>query len=129
MVIGIVTPVQDYRMAWFLNNMLHKSLRKTDDHTLNDGLNRRQMSFSRYVFDESITKSVFYLLENKHETDCLLQEMKELDYLLIIKGDYYRNRVNDMLKKIRTMEEVQTAVLLKTDEIRSKNNLVMEDMN
>lgn len=85
------------------------------------------MSFSKYYFEEAITKSVFYLLENKHEIDCLIPEMKELDYLLLINGDYYKTRKQEIVKKIRTVDEVQTAVILKPAEIKSKNNLVMED--
>lgn len=125
--IGIVTPLQDYRMAWFLNNLLHKALKKTEDHLLKDDKNRRIMSFSKYYFEEAITKSSFYLLENKHEIDCLLPEMKELDFLFLINGDYYKTRKTEILKKIRTVDEVQTAVILKPAEIKSKNNLIMEN--
>ena len=125
--IGIVTPLQDYRMAWFLNNIMHKALKKTEDHLLKDEKNRRVMSFSKYYFEEAITKSYFFLLENKHEIDCLLPEMKELDYLLMINGDYYKSRKTEILKKIRSLDDVQTAVILKPSEIKSKNNLIMED--
>lgn len=114
-------------MAWFLNNILHKALKKTEDHLLNDDKNRRVMSFSKYYYEEAITKTAFYLLENKHEIDCLLPEMKELDYLLMINGDYYKSRKSEIVKKIRSLDEVQTAVILKPSEIKSKNNLIMEN--
>lgn len=126
-VIGIVTPLQDYRMAWFINNLLHKALKKAADHQILDEKNRKVMSFSRFEYEEAITWSSFYLLKNKHELDCLLPETKELDYLLMITGDYYKKRKQEILKKIRSVQEVQTAVILKPAELKSKNNLIFQE--
>lgn len=124
--IGIVTPLQDYRLAWFINNLLHKSLAKNDDYLLNDALNKKQMTFSKFDFFEELTMSVFHLLQNKHANDCLLPEAKEVDYILIIKGDYYKTRKNQIIKKIKSLEEIQTAVIWEADKMKSRNNLVME---
>ncbi len=125
--IGIVSPLQDYRLAWFINTVMFKSLSKMEDRVITDPVNMRQMTFSRYDYTEEITKSVFHLLQNKHAAECLLPEMKNIDYLLIIKGDYYKSRVKEIAKKLRTVEQIQAVVILQTEEVKSKNNLVLED--
>ncbi len=126
LLIGIVTPLQDYRLAWFINSTLHKSLAKNTDIQIADPLNKKQMNFARFDFDEVITRSIFHLLQNKHATDCLLPEFKELDYLFIIKGDYYKSRKNEIVKKLRTLEHIQTAIIIDIEQVKSKNNLLIE---
>lgn len=126
LLIGIVTALQDYRLAWFINNTLHKTLAKKEDIQFTDPLNKKQMNFARFDFDEAITRSVFHLLQNKHANECLLPEYKELDFVLLIKGDYYKTRKNDILKKLRGLENVQAALILDVELIKSKNNLLIE---
>jgi hypothetical protein len=63
--IGIATPLQDYRMAWFINNILYKQLAKIDDLVVADPVNRVQTAYGRFDFVEELTKSVFHLVQNK----------------------------------------------------------------
>ena len=123
--IGIVTPLQDYRLAWFLNNILHKSLSKEEDIVISDAAGRKQLHFSRYDYFEELTMTNFHLLHNKHNTEHLIAETKEIDFFLLIKGDYYKPRKNDILKKIRSIDEIQTAVILDAEKLRGKNNLIL----
>lgn len=126
LLLGIVTPLQDYRLAWFINNTLFKTLAKQEDLVLTDPVNRVQRAYSRFDFYEALTKSTFHLLQNKHAVECLMPELKDIDYLLLIKGDYYRSRKAQIAKKIRSIEHIQAVVILEVETLRSKNNIVIE---
>jgi hypothetical protein len=125
--IGVATPLQDYRMAWFVNNVLYKTLAKIDDLVITDPVNKIQTAYARFDFDEELTKSKFHLLQNKNGPNWLIPELKELDYLLIIRGEYYRPRKNDILKKLRAIEQIQAVVIIEPDTLKSKNNLIFEE--
>lgn len=125
--IGIATPLQDYRMAWFINNMLFKQLAKTNDLIMADPINMVQAAYGHFFYDEELTKSAFHLLQNKQGANYLIPELKELDYLLIIKGEYYIPRKNEILKKIRGIEQILAVALVEPTTLKSKNNLIFED--
>lgn len=124
--IGIATPVQDYRTAWLVNNSLHKQLAKTDDLVQIDHVNKTQTGFARFDFEEMLTMSMFHILQNKQGAACLIPELKELDYLLIIKGAYYLPRKLEILKKIKEIEQFQVAVIIDPETLKSKNNLIFD---
>ena len=128
LLIGIVTPMKDYRICWFLNNILHLSLARTTDLVISRPGTQKQMSFSRYIFCDELSRSEFVMMENSHEADCVLPEVKEIDYLLIIKGSYYTKKKNDIVKKIKKINEVQTALLIDVNTVKSKENLIMPDI-
>jgi len=125
--IGIATPLQDYRMAWFVNNTLHKQLAKTDDLVQIDPVNRIQTGFARFDYEEMLTMSMFHIIQNKQGPNCLIPELKELDYLLIIKGAYYLPRNQEILKKIKDIEQIQVAVIIDPESLKSKNNLIFDN--
>ena len=125
--IGIATPLQDYRMAWFINNILYKQLAKIDDLVVADPVNRVQTAYGRFDFVEELTKSVFHLVQNKQGANNLVPELKELDYLLLIKGEYYRPRKNEIVKKIRRIEQILAVAIIDVTTLKSKNNLIFED--
>ncbi|MEZ5014608.1 MAG: IPExxxVDY family protein [Chitinophagales bacterium] len=126
--LGIATPLHDYRLAWFLNNQLHKTFSRSEDLVITDSAGRIQRNFARFDYDEEITKSHFTLLQNRHNTGFLVPELKEMDYLLLIRSDYYRKRVPGILKKIKAIPEVQiTAKVEDVENLKSRNNLILAD--
>lgn len=126
LLIGMATPLQDYRLAWNLNKTLHKGLSRVEDLVLVDAESQRQTSFSRYDFFEELTKSYFHLLRNRQGTILLLPEVKEIDFLLLIRGDYYAGRSAGMLKKLRQIESIQAVVTIPMASLRSKHNLILD---
>ncbi len=121
---GLVTPLPSYRIAWYVNNSLYLQLKKTDDAVISDYSKSSHNIFARYWYNESITKSEFFLLENKSDGSLILPELKEMDYLLMIKGNYYLPHQNEVVKKLLKIKPVQTVVLLNVAKLKSGNNLM-----
>ncbi len=74
--IAIVTPLPSYRTAWYVNNMLSLQLKKVNDAVIIDASNYTMKFFDRYCYNESITKSDFWLLENSNDGSMILPERK-----------------------------------------------------
>lgn len=126
---GMSTPLQDYRLAWWVNKALHIQLSRAADLVVTDQESRLQTSFSRFDFQEDLTRSFFHLLQNKQGSVLLLPEVREMDYLLLIKGEYYRSRHAGIAKKLRTIEQMLAVVIINTENLKSKNNLIIDTPN
>lgn len=124
--VGLSTPLQDYRLAWWLNKVLHKQLARVGDLVLTDPESRLQTSFSRFDYSEELTRSTFHLVQNRMGSVFLLPEVREMDYLFLIKGDYYRTRQAGIAKKLRDIEQMQAVVIINPDMLRNRNNLIID---
>ncbi len=122
--IGIVTPLANYRICWFINNTLAITLIKQPDLVINKKEDNQQFSFSRFQYDEPLTQTTFSVLNNESDGNYLLQDYRQIDYLLIIKGSYYKSKINMLLKKIKAVKEVQTAISIDVINLKQKNYLI-----
>ena len=123
---GLATPLQDYRLAWWINKVLHKELSRVEDLVVTDAETRRQTSFARFDYPEELTRTVFHLLQNRVGSAYLMPELKEFDYLLMIKGSYYRTKQAGILKNLREIEQMQASVFINPENLRSRNHLIIE---
>lgn len=123
-VAGIVTPLPEYRLCWNLNTVLGVEFYKTDDITITIPENHIRQNFSRFVFEEDITISTFWVLQNKNNGDYLLPEVKQSDYLLLVKGTYYTNKLKALEHQIRKIPEVQTTITLQPNKLKNKERLI-----
>ena len=126
LLIDLATPLQDYRLAWWVNRTLHKDLARVDDLIITDPDSRKQTSFSRFDYREDLTRTVFHLLQNRQGSVCVLPEVREVDFLLLIKGDYYRSRLNAMARKLRSIEQMQAVAIIDPEQLRNRNNLIID---
>lgn len=124
--IGLVTQYPDYHVAWLINQALHQSLERVEDHCLPSGRSRTARRFTHFYCGEQITRTGFHLLANRRGTEYLLPELRELDYFLLVMGSYYIEREAEMLDDIKHLEHIQAAVPIDLKSLRSKNILLPE---
>jgi len=143
--IAIHTSLEDYRLAYFINQKL----------TINLGINKDQIQinikegetkFSRFYY-YNIEKGIYWnLIQNKNEVIqqkneirqnlfsninvevstkvYLLPEFKKVDYFLKIENvDEEINGAKIQLL-LNTIENITTAYTVETNKIKSKNNLI-----
>ena len=143
--IAIHTSLEDYRLAYFINQKL----------TINLGINKDQIQinikegetkFSRFYY-YNIEKGIYWnLIQNKNEVIqqkneirqnlfsninlevstkvYLLPEFKKVDYFLKIENvDEEINGAKIQLL-LNTIENISTAYTVETNKIKSKNNLI-----
>ena len=124
--IGIVSPSKEYTLAWHLNNALNINFRKNDDIEFNfksDG----KMLISNFLFESDY--STFRLLKNKAvefinvKNVMLLPELKMYDYLLKLTGSV---EMDDISRKIRTVQVIVHNQLIDPYTLKSKDNLIFE---
>lgn len=114
---GLVSPMPDYRLAWQLNKCLHIRLVKQDDLTPA----QNAATFSHYFCYEAITYSEFRLLQNSVPGALYAPQWKKMDYLFLIKSNWYLEKANPLWQKIRELENMQAVVPISTQTIKNKD--------
>ncbi|MDI1254833.1 MAG: IPExxxVDY family protein [Flavobacterium sp.] len=141
--IAIHTSLEDYRLAYYINQKLPVLLYKSKDEiqiTIKEGETR----FSRFTYEDTEKEIAWNLIQNKNEVTLqnkqsnlslfadtaieistkvyLLPEFKKVDYFLKIENA--QSSVTSITKKINTIDRIATVYKVDIQQIKSKNNLI-----
>ena len=140
--IGLVSVLEDYRLAYFLNKNLGWSLVKSKFDL--DFRNRAgQGNYPVFEFDQDsigleiklinnkysgvISKSeteVYGLFDQIEHTTYLIPEKKNIDYLIKLSGEINDHTLEKIIDTIKNIPQVQTSHNLEVKDIKSKEFLI-----
>lgn len=143
--IAIHTSLEDYRLAFFMNQKLPVNLSKNENE-IQINIKEGETKFSRFSFQD-IEKTIFWnLIQNKNEVIqqkndnsqnlfsnismevstkvYLLPEFKKVDYFLKIENMDAVMNVEEIQSLLNTIESISTAYIVDTNNIKAKNNLI-----
>lgn len=142
LLIAIHTSVEDYKLAYKLNQQLGLSLSKNEEE-IPVNFQNESAFFTRFTFEDEEKMNVWNLIQNKQEIQTnvqtqgtnlfenrkvstrilLLKELKRVDFLLKIEQEQ-QNNLTKIIKKISKIEAVSSVYQVETATIKSKNNLI-----
>jgi|SRR6478672_2155614 len=143
--LAIHTSLEDYRLAYFLNQKLQLHLSKSTDEIK---IKNREGTtfFSRFIY-EDVKNDVFWnLIENENEItlkgnnanqglfteiknsfttkDFLLPEYKRVNFFLKIDNSKETIVPKELLTHVKSIDKISTAYFIDLEKIKSKNNLI-----
>lgn len=140
--IAIHCRLEDYRLAYLINNFLGVSLsRKTSDLDYNDG----KVSYSIYEWEDDKQLITWSLVSNICKTEALqkrdyrslfdtqdkiiktfhlLPEHKTVNYFLKIGSDFSFSKEKYIVDNILKIPQVATAYSIDSSQLKSKDNLI-----
>lgn len=133
--IGIHCVLNDYRLAYLLNQTLHIQLKK--EKNLNT--KKEHADFSLFTFEDGNSFQFYALIKNKEykaiksdsslfseitNTYILINEKKEVDYFFKIESDYNLDQLKSIVKKINSIYRVQTCYIIDPKKLRHKEFLI-----
>lgn len=143
--VAIHSVLQDYKVAYKFNDKLgFKFSRVTPDLDLKINENDKA-TFSVFEFQETKSFIAWHLVKNKFLTKCRKQnleglfsaeslyqssciylqpELKEVDYLLKIEGDFDQEHIDETIKKIKKIEGVITCYSIEKEKLNHKEHLI-----
>ena len=147
LLIGISSHEKDYRICWALNKKLSLDLKKTDSLEIKGKKQTTPSYFSFFIFDKEEdfleysvianfsesksmdikTHSLFGMEDaNEHhsENELLIPEQKQMNYFLVVRGEMEDDAVDELVKQIKEIDVVQTAVRIDATQLKSKQNLI-----
>ncbi len=123
---GIVSQVKEYQLSWHLNKALGFTLKRTDDVEIIHKKKNKMSLFSFYRYENDLDKWQVFVLSNKHQGEYLVPEAKQVDYLLMVKGELSAEQEELIFSKVRDIHIVQMMVKLDYEALKSKDNLLVE---
>lgn len=143
--IAIHTTLEDYRLAYYINQYLSVTLFK---HKNSIQINNKEgeIHFSRFCYEDK-KKDVFWdLIQNKNEIPAaaetnnqdlfsssaehffvsayLIPEYKKVDFFLKIDNMFSNAYVSKIIKNLKAIEQINTVYMVNPEDIKSKNNLI-----
>ena len=143
--IAIHTSLEDYRLAYFINQKLHVNLNKSIKEiqiTVKEG----ETHFSRFHYYEKKKEISWDLIQNKNEVIqqkkeenqslfsninlevatkvYMLPEFKKVDYFLKIENSDENLNLLKIQNELNTIDNIATIYIVDTNKIKSKNNLI-----
>ena len=141
--IAIHTQLEDYKLAFYLNNVLLLKLYKSPEGILQK-VGKNEFSFSKFHYEDEQLQQYWSLSENKKnlvnntmsgglfsglqvehsKVYYLIPELKKADFVLKIEGCLLEEELGQLVREIIKINNVQTAYAVPVTEIKSKNNLI-----
>ena len=143
--IAIHTPLEDYRIAYYINQQLPINLSKSKDE-VQISIKEGETKFSRFYYYDNDNAVSWNLIQNKNEVIqenkdsvqnlfsgvplyiatkvYLIPEFKKADYFLKIENTQDCMNALKIKKYLTEIESVSTAYSVDTNKIKSKNNLI-----
>lgn len=122
-IIGISSSTRDYRLCWFINNLLPIKFSRIDDLLIYSDFGEESYH-SCYKFGMENSEIDLYLLSNKSGNSYLVPEMKESDFFIISSESLLEEDQKELIRLLNRVEVIQTAYSIDPYSIKSKENLL-----
>ena len=143
--IAIHTSLEDYRLAYYINQNLPITLKKSN-YTIQISTKEGETQFTRFVFEDEKSGISWDLIQNQNEIQLssqrvnqglfansitnfstkvyLIPEFKKVDYFLKIENSSTSIDVSKIANKLNKIERISTVYSVDVENIKSKNNLI-----
>ena len=121
-IVGICTHIEDYKLAWHINNLLNINLVKYSDI-----INEDELAFSFYLFDGGENCNTYNLVEIANADGRWVSFFPPTDYLLVIRNFIHDENLQALLTNIKHIEGVAHAYLVDL-ETNNKIDTLLEDI-
>jgi len=125
--IGIISHLQEYKVAHYLNNCLQLSLKRVEDWQTKPPNRNTGAFFKQYFYKNDILRCAFHLLQNKSLTNVCLPEFSVIDYLLIIFGETDDVLIENFTDKIKLLPGINSTMVLEVDKIKNIENILIDE--
>ncbi|HEY4785024.1 MAG TPA: IPExxxVDY family protein [Bacteroidales bacterium] len=122
--LGISSHENDYRLSWALNENLGFRFTKTENHkSFNQRLSETQ-EFSTYSFTDDENSNTYRLISNRCDNGFLLDELKNIDFLVLIEPSDPLYRASELMAKIRSVPFVSGIFAIDMERLKNKKRLL-----
>ena len=124
--IAITAPLKDYLLCHKINTTLQFNFEKIEDHEVFFNIDEDPQAFSKYFY-LSESEVEYYLVNNRNGEGFLIPEMNKVDFFIIIQQFVDSEDLDYLISGLNKLADVQVAVKIDQNKLKSKENLVMLD--
>ena len=123
--LGLVAPIKDYQFSWMLNHAINIDFRLNNDLEIQFFKKQRHYYYSIFEYAQPHTSLMHYLYKNQCDGEYLLPELKQFDFLWLLKGDTISSEfLTGLQQSIRGINGVQLVMELAHEKIKHKEHLI-----
>ncbi|TAH01187.1 MAG: IPExxxVDY family protein [Sphingobacteriales bacterium] len=121
--IAITTQLKGYRLCFLINKFLNMGFERMEfDYCIAyPGVITK--FFSQFYFKNS-NENEFFIFANKGSEGILIPELKETDYIMLLKNYFDKEELAITLAGIKQINEIQVAIQISPQKLKSKENLI-----
>lgn len=124
-VIGLVTSLKDYKLAWKINQVFKIELIMDEDLAISLA-NNSNVVVSNYCYQTNFLK--INLIKNKGiakaNATYLAPELPQIDYFMLIEGEEFFMNVEDAVLKLKEVDGISFVQLIDITKLKSKDNFI-----
>jgi hypothetical protein len=127
--LGLTSTSKEYKLAWYINNLLQINLKKQDDIII-QFLNDDKLIISNFLYLSE--NSLVRLVKNKsHQDDdssslYLIPELKNFDYFLQISDEAESFDLQEVISKLSKGGVIEFITRIDSEKLKSKENLIFD---
>ncbi|MBL6445240.1 IPExxxVDY family protein [Fulvivirga sp. 29W222] len=122
--IGIISSIKFYKLAWAINKKLDVRLVKQDDYSM-EMKGGNLASFSNYLYQ--MESSCFRLFKNRSvegENASLIPELPHFDYIIKIDEQSQSFAKEEILKELKEVQWIEYIAAIEVETLKSKDNFL-----
>jgi hypothetical protein len=124
--VGISSTEPDYKLCWEINKTFFISLTKADDHVITNKAGEK-VTFSKFMYIDESSFISYTLIRNKENNCFLLEDLKTIDYVFVVKGEFSGEEKQNFLSLLRKLPVITAAIEFSNEKLRYKERLFMNE--
>jgi len=104
-ILGISTALNDYRLAWLLNENLDLSFQKENNVFTLPNKKKELKSYEYYLHQNEDDLSKFILVKNIQQGSVLFSDSEKLDFFLVLRENYI-HPIEELIRDLRMINGI-----------------------
>lgn len=122
-ILGIISVENELKLTWVINQLLNIRLSKSETLKKPEIKTNQTQEFSLFQFDDESQILKYSLLKNKVKHFSYFEEFKNLDYLMVIRGDMNESNKELLYQKLRSTSEISSLIAIDPFLFKNKDKL------
>jgi hypothetical protein len=125
LIIGIVSTESDYKVSWTINQSLHIHLTRSHNIKLPNTKTGIISEFPLYLLEDEKNQIKYFLIKNRNENLCYIDELKKFDYLFFLQGEISEIDKNLLLIQIKSFTILSSSFYINPQIIKNQDKIIL----
>jgi len=124
-VLGLISDEKDYKLIWNINNSMKWQLERKEDYQFFDQKNQQTLLFPLFSYSNECSYISYKVLVNKYESFYFIDELKHIDYLMIIIDESGTENMSQLVNKLKKTEGIRGVFQIDLSSLRNREFLIL----
>lgn len=121
---GLSSHENDYTLVWKINQTFSFNFERAISLKIITKKAGEENEFTLYSYDDEDTFYLYHLIANKSDQGVLLEELKNIDYLIMVQGEFTEAFSNGFHNRLKKIENILGVFKIDPASLKNRDNLV-----